>query len=134
MGIVDDFRAMAKDLLRPGDQGGFGQTVITLIHTSPIPVRPPGTPSWYRMTPTVVEEDILAAASGDRRQRPGNANPDGDFNLVMALPERVPYDPETPGTFTVRMNNLIYNVTSIRKVPEVGVPAAIKLTLKRAGQ
>lgn len=127
--IYDDLSLMVIDLLKPSQQGGFGQQPIVLRRSTP-GVKDPAQPT-KRVQPVIVQESLQAAMQITQERANGNANVAGTGRVVAVPPTTVDYSLDVGSDVTLEIiaNNRAYHVTKVEVKPPVGKTVAVVFTV-----
>lgn len=129
MAFYGDMADMVRDLLKPDDAGGLGQTGLVLVNEIPPPA---SEPSWAEQPAgTKQTEILLGAARGVAKELIG-ARGIGDLVVastdlqLICAPPAIPYDT----TSTILMGGKPVLVVRYDLIPPTGTLVAVRFILR----
>lgn len=127
-GFYEEMAEMARDLLAPDAEGGLGQGVITLTHSTP------GTPDpdrpWEPVEPTTQTIVLRGAVRGVSKELVGTEV----GGAVLLATDRqaiceVPSIEYTAGD-TLTVDGMGMKILAVEKIPAAGTPSAVKFFIR----
>lgn len=136
MPFYSEMAGMARDLLKPDEQGGLGQGEIVLIRTKPGAVDE--NEPWKPVEPTVAQETLSAAASGALPSGQQSVEyGDGvtilstDIKVIAAVPVLDWRMTSADGSvLSMTIDGRPMTVVRVRGVPEAGTTSAVEFIVR----
>lgn len=129
--FYDEMATMARDLLKPSDQGGLGARTGSISYLRANPVTPPSNP-WEPPAPvSFTELDVRAQSFGISKQLIGTEI--GNTALIATdlyvICERIPdgYKP----TDVIEIDGQSVMILGVERIPAAGVASAVKFFIRR---
>ena len=128
--FFDEMAKMARDVLKPSDQGGLGARTGSIKYVRLTPAAP-GNPWEPPGTPTRTEIPVRAQAFGMNKQLVGTQI---ENNVLMAtdlyvICERIPngYDPAD----IIEIDGVDVTILGVQNIPAAGIVSAVKFFVRR---
>ena len=127
MAIYDDMATMARDLLRPAAEGGFGQGTITITRRTLVPAAN----SWDDPTVTETIRTVDGVVRGIDAKLVGTQA--GESGPVLLASDRValcapPVDYRAGDVLTIDGKAVL--VLQVEKIPAAGLTAAVRFIVR----
>lgn len=129
--FFDEMAAVARDLLKPSDQGGLGARTGAIKYVRYTPGAPPSQPWEQPSQPTPVELPVRAQSFGVHKRLVGTeiAN-----TVIMAtdkyvICERIP-DGYKPAD-VIEIDGAPTTIISVERIPAAGVISAIRFIVRQ---
>lgn len=122
---------MARDLLKPSDQGGLGARTGSIQYVRYVPGPPPAEP-WLPPSPAVrTELDVRAQSFGISKELVGTPI---ENNVLIAtdlyvICERIPdgYQP----TDVITIDGRDVTILGVQRIPAAGIASAVKFFIRK---
>lgn len=129
--FFDDMAAMARDILKPSDQGGLGAKSGSIAYLRANPVTPPTNP-WDPPAPTSwTELDVRAQAFGISKELVGTMieNTALVATDLYVICERIPdgYKP----TDIIEIDGKDVTILGVQRIPAAGIASAVKFFVRK---
>lgn len=129
--FFDDMAAMARDLLKPSDQGGLGAKSGSIQYVRLTPGTPPVN-SWDPpSTPVRAELDVRAQAFGISKELVGTMieNTALVATDLYVICERIPdgYKP----TDVIEIDGKDVTILGVQRIPAAGIASAVKFFVRK---
>lgn len=129
--FFDDMAAMARDILKPSNQGGLGARTGSIQYVRLTPGTPPTNP-WDAPSPPVrTELDVRAQAFGISKELVGTMieNTALVATDLYVICERIPdgYQP----TDIIEIDGADVTILGVQRIPAAGIASAVKFFIRR---
>lgn len=138
MDFFEEMQQMARELLAPTSQGGFGQGRVVLVRNPPAVANPagdweePGRPSPLREVVGASVSGALPAGQQSQEYGDGVVILSTDLKVLTAVPQEVDWRMDPKGVvLELEIDGKLMTVLRSKGIMAAGIPAAIEFIVRR---